>query len=173
MMLRARACVFGIVLLVAACARREEQTTPTANVDAGTRAHPLDHLAPGELVEGPKKVFGFTVPRLMQVERTFDDVAFASGAVGPDAVAKYVEAHVEGTKSQKVGQGYVFDKARVHGEAKLLRLTITKSVDNGTRLEIRDVTPPPVIDTGPDEEARWRAVGLKPNGEPLDRTKLR
>lgn len=155
------------------CARKEDPIVQRPVVDAGARAKPVDHLAPGELVEGSEKAFGLVLPKVMKVERSFDDVVFAIGLAPVEALSKYVEAHVRDGTVKDTADGRVFDKVKVPGETKLLKIVISPPpLGGGTRLQVRDVTPPPPNDNLPDEEARWRAVGLKPNGEPLDRTKL-
>ncbi len=157
-----------------ACARTPPTETTAPPPDAGKIVKPVDHLAPGELAEGTDKVFGLVLPKLMSLERKFDDVAFASGPVLPGAVTKYIEARVRDGTVKRVGETEVFDKVRLPGEQTLLRVTVERPTNGGgTRLEIRDVTPLPAVNVPPDEESRWRAVGMKPNGEPLDRTKLK
>lgn len=168
--------VVASVAGVTGCARKEE--APVAQrvaVDAGPRVTaPVDHLAPGELVEGQEKVFALAIPRLMRIDRTFEDVAYVSGPVAPEPVGKYIEARVRDGSVKDTAEGRVFEGVRVAGERRLLRILVERNpVGAGTRVEIRDITPPPPIDPAPDEEGRWRAVGLKPNGEPLDRTQLR
>lgn len=160
----------------AACAKREEPVVShfRPHDAAVPSASPVDHLAPGELVEGTEKVFGLVLPRVMHVERRFDDVAFVSGPVEPAAAAKYIEARVREGTAKETAEGHTFDKVRVPGEAKVLRIIVARApTGSGTRIQLRDETPPSTINTPPDEESRWRAVGLKPNGEPLDRTKLK
>lgn len=162
-----------------ACAKKDatEQTAITPRVvDAGPAKAPVDHLAPGELVEGTEKVFGLLLPKVMRVDRAFDDVAFVVGPVTPEAVTKYVEAHVAGGTAKRTVEGEIFDKvkARDGTDGKPLRIVVSKEpTGSGTRMVVRDVTPASTANVPQDEEARWRAVGLKPNGEPLDRTKLK
>jgi hypothetical protein len=169
----ARAGVLLFALAGPACARHEPTAAAPA-ADAGVKAKPVDHLAPGELVEGSQRAFGLVLPRLMPIERTFDDVVFASGSVPAEAASRYVEARVRDGKVHRVGATDVFEAVHVPGEPKLLRIVVERATNGGgTRLEIRDVTPLPAVNVPADEEGRWRAVGMKPNGEPLDRTKLR
>jgi hypothetical protein len=51
-----------------------------------------------------------------------------------------------------------------------LSVHITKVFDSA-RVEIQDVTPPPVPQL-PDDTARWKRVGLTPSGRVLDPTHL-
>lgn len=160
------------------CARKQEIELSPVMFDAGPTAKPIDHLETGELVEGTEKVFGLALPKIMIVERKFDDVAYATAPVPPELLAKYVEARVKGGTQKKNAEGFVFDQVHVPGEFKTLRIVVENPPASGNggasaRLQLRDVTPPAQVDTPPDEESRWRAVGLKPNGEPLDRTKLK
>lgn len=173
MMRTRRVLALAIALGVGGCAKKEDPVVSRPVVDAGARVKPVDHLAPGELVEGTDKAFGLVLPKVMKVERSFDDVVFAIGLAPVDSLSKYVESHVREGTIKDTPDGRVFDKVKVPGETKLLRVVISPPpLGGGTRLQVRDVTPPPPNDTLPDEEARWRAVGMKPNGEPLDRTKL-
>ncbi len=168
----------ALALAIAAlggCARKEVPPPVAVAVDAGPplAKKPADHLAPGELVEGTEKVFGLTIPKLMHVDRRFDDLVFVSGPVDPNLVTKYVEARVRNGSVKQVGNDQVFEKVNAIGETRPLKITVAKgTTGTGTSMQLRDVTPPPQVAL-PDEEARWRAVGLKPNGEPLDKTKLR
>ena len=53
-------------------------------------AKPVDRLAPDELAAGNALVWGFAVPRDMQIEHQYVQEAAMIGPVQPDALANYV-----------------------------------------------------------------------------------
>ena len=55
---------------------------------------PLDHLAPDELAPSKTEVYGFPVPRGMEVESRLVDRAYVSGRVSPEGLANYVREQV-------------------------------------------------------------------------------
>ncbi|MEO7112905.1 MAG: hypothetical protein ABI183_20855 [Polyangiaceae bacterium] len=148
-----------------------DDLAPTPNAIASVA--PVDHLAPGELVEGSEKMFGVPLPRELVVERQFVDVGYASGEPGRAAVARYFSTRVQGGKVTTGDRGAIFDS--VHAAAdpnRLLRIEVTTANDGpfagrGSQVTIRDITAPKLPDE-PNEEARWKAAGLKPDGTLLD-----
>src|SRR5579862_3989582 len=99
---------------VASCARTpsNEGGPPQATVQSAPVA-PVDHLAPGELIEGTAKAFGLTLPRDLQVDRTFAEVVFTSGEVGIHPLAKYFRARLEGGTLQEDDTSATFTHVRV------------------------------------------------------------
>jgi hypothetical protein len=174
-MASALACAFAGALGVGmiGCHKDEasDDLAPTPNASASTA--PVDHLAPGELVEGPEKMFGVALPRELVVERQFVDVGYASGEPGQAAVANYFSTRVQGGKVTTGDRGAIFDS--VHAAAdpnRLLRIEVKTANDGpfagrGSHVTIRDITAPKLPDE-PNEEARWKAAGLKPDGTLLD-----
>src|SRR5215472_4683984 len=67
---------------------------PGATAPSAT-APPLDHLAPGELVEGTEDAFGLTLPRGVHVEFTDRGDVRAVGLVTLHAFVKYLRSHVQ------------------------------------------------------------------------------
>lgn len=141
-------------------------------MDAGApavSAAPVDRLAPGELVPGTAKAFALVLPRDLKVDQALTDVVFASGPVNATDLANYVRARVRDGEVSVGATATVFDKVRaIDAPSRLLFVRIFPGpMGNGARLEVRNVTPPPLQDL-PNEEARWKQVGLSPDGRLLD-----
>jgi hypothetical protein len=163
-----------VIILLALCACGKDETTiavaPSASASV---AAPIDHLADGELLEGDAKAFGLTLPRGVKIAHGYDDLIVATGDVPADKVANYVRHRVNQGKITVGASSTVFEGVKTAG-APDLELSVRVEPMNGfegVRMELRRLTEPkaPVL---PDDEARWRAAGLKPNGEPLDPKKL-
>ena len=167
-----------LALLVAALAggcNRDRDVTIVTLPSASASKPPVDHLAPGELLEGDAKAFGLVLPRGVRVDHAFADVVYASGTVAPDALANNVRARVREGKITAGASSTVFDKVRVPAVPDHDLDIVVRPAEGtpvmGAKIEVRDVTPtksPPM----PDEAARWNAAGLKPNGQVLDPTHL-
>jgi hypothetical protein len=166
----AAAAIVGFTGL-AACARAEpptEQGPAPQVVAAPAPVTPVDHLAPGELVEGTEHAFGLTLPRNLHVDDSFADVIYATGDVGIHPLAKYFRTRLEGGSLREDDTSATFDHVRVPGRPEReLHVRIGNAAGGKVRTEIRDSTPPPAPNL-PDEAARWRAVGLTPQGKVLD-----
>jgi hypothetical protein len=165
----ALACAFSI-----GCHKDEttDESDPTP-IAASASVAPIDHLAPGELVEGPEKIFGVPLPRELPLERQFVDVGYASGEPPQTAVAKFFSTRVEGGKVTTGDRGSIFESVHTTADAnRVLRIEVATANDGpfagrGSRVTIRDITAPKLPDQ-PDEESRWKAAGLKPDGTLLD-----
>jgi hypothetical protein len=132
---------------------------------------PADHLAPGELLEGTDKAFDVTLPRGLRMDAAFSGVVYASGELDLHALATYFGARLEGGDVREGAASATFDRVTAKGKpGRLLNIHLTKAGD-GAHVDIRDVTPLPGP-TLPDEAARWRRVGLMPNGRLIDPTHL-
>jgi len=157
------------IAIAAACAACDKKETAEGN-DAAIPAapKPVDHLESDELVPGDGRAFSLALPSKAAVAGRFVDVVYADVDAPAEALARYVAARVrEGTERTGI-EGSTFRDVRIPGDpGRVFRIEITPRGTARSRLEVRDVTPPPVPDL-PDEEARWRAVGMKPNGELLD-----
>jgi hypothetical protein len=136
-------------------------------------AVPIDHLQPNELAPGKAEVYGFAVPREMEVEIRLPDRAYISGHVSPEALANYVREQVVVSHVEIGAARTVFPMARIKaGPAD--RVYSFEVLPDGprTRLVIKDVTPPPPPLPGMTDAERWRAAGFTPDGHPLDPQKL-
>jgi hypothetical protein len=160
--------VVAVALAAAGC-RRGRQASDEGS--AAAPQAPVDRVAPGELAEGSDKAFGLPIPRVMRVRARFSNAIYAQGPVAPDHLANYVRKRVE-AKHAFTGPGKtVFTGATPKGEpGKVLRVEVVSRAGE-VELLVRDETPPP--DTGnPTPAERMRAVGLRPDGTPLDTTRL-
>ncbi len=170
--------VVASALLAQACARAqpdgEAQPTPSATLAVATApapATPVDHLAPGELVEGPREAFGIALPRDLQVTASFVDAVSAKGPVSVHSLVQYLGARLAGGSLREGTEAASFEHVTARGKPDLeLRVRITSEL-GGSRLEIHKVPhlAAPVL---PNEESRWRRVGLTPQGKILDPSHL-
>jgi hypothetical protein len=160
-------------LLAVGCSHKRSPPPPAASVTSARAAVPVDHLAPDELAPGKVEVYGFPVPRGMEVESRLIDRAYVSGRVSPEALANYVREQVVVSHVEIGAARTVFPFARIKaGPAdRIFNLEVLPDGPR-TRLVIKDVTPPPPPPPGLTDAERWRAAGLTPDGRPLDPKKL-
>jgi hypothetical protein len=167
----ALACAIGA--FVVGCHKDQQSDDLAGAASSAASTAPVDHLAPGELVEGTEKIFSVPLPRELGVERKFADVGYASGEPGQAAVASYFSTRVQGGKVTTGDRGAVFDAVHTTTEPnRVLRIEVATASDGpfagrGSHVTIRDITAPKLPDQ-PNEEARWKAAGLKPDGTLLD-----
>jgi len=163
-----------IALCLVPLACREQAPAPTLRgAAAASASRPVDHLAPDELAPGKSEVYGFPVPRGMDLESRLKDRAYISGRVSPEALANYVRQHVSVSHVEVGAARTVFPMARIKG-GPVDRYYNFEVLPDGpqTRLVIKDVTPPPPPPPGLSDEERWRRAGMTPQGKPLDAKKL-
>ena len=161
-------------LLAGGCSRKHPPPpAPASSAIGQASAVPLDHLAPDELARGNAEVYGFAVPRDMQIESRLPDRAYISGRVSPEGLANYVREQVVVSHVEIGAARTVFPMARIKaGPAdRVFNLEILPDGPR-TRLVIKDVTPPPPPLPGLTDAERWRAAGPTPDGRPLDPQKL-
>jgi hypothetical protein len=164
--------VVGVCGLVG-CRAERQAPAPVASTSATPAPVPLDHLATDELAPGKAEVYGFAVPRDMQVESQLIDRAYVSGRVSPEALANYVRQRVTVSHVEIGAARTVFPMARINGGPTDRFFTLEVLPDGPrTRLVIKDTTPPPPPVQGLSDAERWRAAGLGPDGRPLDLKKL-
>jgi len=163
--------VAALSLGAAAC-RKDDAPAIDDAAAAPPAPKPADHLEDGELVQGDDRAFSLVLPSKARVAGRFVDVVYADVDGSAESLAKYVAARVrEGTERGGI-EGTTFRDVRIPGDpGKVFTIAIAPRGASRSRLEVRDATPPPAPDL-PDEEARWRAVGMKPNGELLDPKRL-
>lgn len=163
-----RAALVAGALVALGCHEQDAGTVGAPSASAATTA-PIDHLTPGELLEGTDKAFGMVLPREMRVVHGFDDLVIASGSPPADKVTNYVRARVRDGKITVGARATVFERVRTPAAPDLelsIRVEPAEGLD-GTRIEVRRLTQPkaPAL---PNDEERWRAAGLRPDGRPLD-----
>jgi hypothetical protein len=155
------------------CRGERAAPSPAASAAASATALPIDHLASDELAPGKAEVYGFAVPREMEVESHLEDRAYVSGRVSPEALANYVRQRVTVSHVEIGAARTVFPLARIKGGPQDRIFTLEVLPDGPrTRLVIKDVTPPPPPPPGLSDAERWRAAGFGPDGKPLDLKKL-
>ena len=166
--LAAAAALAGMTAAVAACRRPSGDATPSVGpAPLATAPAPVDHLAAGELLEGSAVAFGLRLPRGIAVEGAFADDVVASGPVDLRPFVDYLRARLQGGELRQGDMSATFDRVRVAGQtAPELRIHVGVSPE-GVRVDIRDLTVPEVPPL-PDEAARWRRVGLTPDGHLAD-----
>lgn len=164
-----RAAVAAVVVvstlswLSSACKKPDDDVTSALPPAASTAGKPVDHLAAGEIVEGSEHVWGVALPRDMDATKLIAPSYYGRVHAPPAAVLAYFQAHLSGGKVVKEpGGSFAIDQA--HGsDPKLVLLVRIDRDDVGSRIEVKDVTPPAPELHGNDEE-RWKATGLKPSG---------
>lgn len=147
-------------------------TAPAAGTTEAPAPVPADHLAPGELVEGPETAFGLKLPREMHIDRARLGSVRAVGPVTVHALVRYFRSRISEGQREEGDTYAAFTGVRLPIKpGAVFRIRMTELPGRGAVLELDDVTPPPMPDL-PDEAARWRQVGLTPQGRVLDPTHL-
>jgi hypothetical protein len=152
--------------LVLACKKHEPEA---GRAPPAASAPPVDRLAPGELVTGDKKAFAIALPRDLTIDQALPEVVFASGPVGASDLANYVRARVRDGAVTVGATATVFDQVKpIDDPSRLLYIRIFSGpMGRGARMEVRNVTPPPLPNL-PNEAERWKQMGLSPDGRILD-----
>lgn len=130
----------------------------------------VDRLDPGELLEGTEQAFGLRLPRGFRVDQRFSDAVYGSGPGAVASFVDYVQARTSGASLSKADRAATLTCAHIAsqpGKTFEVRIEALPSTGDGARLEIRDVTPMPQQHL-PDDETRWRAAGLRPDGRVID-----
>jgi hypothetical protein len=157
--------------LCASCHAKSEPAGGAAGSAVAAKpgtSKPVDRLAPDELAAGNAEVWGFVVPREMQVEHRYKEVTHLIGRVKPDALANYVRERVIVSHVEIGAARTIFPDARIKaGKADRVYELEVVPEPGLTRLVIRDTTPPK-IQPGLTDAERWRQAGLTPEGRPLD-----
>ncbi|EYF01715.1 hypothetical protein [Chondromyces apiculatus] len=158
--------------LLPACRSKTDPPPPPAPIASAPAPQRADQVAPGELAEGTEKAFGIPIPRRMRVRMRFADEVVATGDVSAEQVANYIRQRVQAAKVETGPAKTVFTGVTAAGEPpRQLRIEVLSRRHHGTDLTIQDVTKVPP-EPGLTDEERWRAKGFKPDGTPLDPTRL-
>jgi hypothetical protein len=173
--LRGLLVVLAATAVGSACTRQQPDGAPETS-PSGTHARapepgapPVDHLAPGELTEGSQKAFGVPLPRDVQVTQSFVDLVSATGPVSVRSLVRYLSTHLEGGSLREGAEAATFEHVTARGQPELELMVHIGSVFGGSRIEIHKVPRLPAA-VLPDEESRWRQVGLTPQGRVIDPT---
>lgn len=161
--LAASTCIGG-------CHKPEDSTPAPLAPVAAEAGPPIDHLAPGELLEGTEKAFALILPRGLHIQSAFMKSVYAVGSPNMDDVANYIRARVRGGTVTRGATGTVFDDVTVPAEPKrILHILVSRlpAVD-ACRIEVRDITPAPPLPIPSTEAERFRAAGLTPSGKFID-----
>jgi hypothetical protein len=133
---------------------------------------PVDHLGPDELLEGKERVFGVALPRGLAIEKHYPDFVYATGPMTVHALVLYFRPRLQGGALRESEKVATFEHVTAPGLPPYTELLIHFAGTSGqTSVEMSSVTHPPAP-VLPDEAARWRQVGLTPNGKLLDPTHL-
>ena len=164
----ARVALLACGLCAGCHAKSEASPGPVSSAPIAKPSKPIDRLAPDELAAGNADVWGFVVPREMHVEHRYKEATHLIGAVKPDALANYVRERVVVSHVEIGAARTIFPDARIKAGAadRVYELDVIPE-PGGTRLVIRDTTPPR-IQPGLTDAERWRQAGLSPEGRPLD-----
>lgn len=144
-------------------------------VEERAPAPPVDHLAPGESVEGKEKAFGLPLPRLATVTARFQTTVVVSSALSREELSGFVRARIlNGTVTDTDASTRLLEVAPKAEPARRLDIEVRNAPPVGTvrsEMVVRDVTGLPV-EPGLSDAERWRRAGFGPNGGVLDPTKL-
>ena len=131
-------CVSSTSLLLSACSKTADSPAPGASVTVSRR----DRLAPGELAPGEELAFGLRLPQALKVIVREPFLVQSEGRVIPERVTEYLRGRLDGSTKGLGLSGTVFDDAVVLGTTgPTLRVEVI-AIDRGTRLVVRDKTPP-------------------------------
>ena len=160
-----------IALAAPGCRKKTEDPPPPPATTASAPRPPVDAVRPGEIAEGTELAFGLPIPRRMRVRSRFPDAIFAAGDLPPERLSNYVRERVIAESVETGPAKTVFTRATVKSAPqRMLRIEVV-SRPGATELVVRDQTRPQA-EEGLSEEERWRRKGLKPDGSPLDPTRL-
>ncbi|MGD0674160.1 MAG: hypothetical protein ABSC94_02000 [Polyangiaceae bacterium] len=167
----ARFALTAVALAVGCHPSNEPTNLQTAPTTAPPKATPADHLGPDELLEGTIDAFGVVLPRSLHVDGRFHDVVYASGPLSLHPLVTYLRARLEGGDLREGPTTATFDHVRALAKrGPDLRIHVEAAL-NAVHLEVHDETQPS-LPAFPDEAARWRHVGLTPDGRLADPTHL-
>jgi hypothetical protein len=169
MRVRIALSLVALVALAVGCKRAPppDETTTTAPTSSAS-THPNDRLAPDELLEGTDKAFGILMPRGTRIDAAFSDTVNATVSAKIAPVVSYFRARVREGTFMKGQFTATFEHVKVPGlPGRELRIRLNEIGGVGTKVELFDSTPPTLPDL-PNDEARWKAVGMTPDGKLLD-----
>jgi hypothetical protein len=158
-----------LAIALSACKGRESTSEPLP-VGSGAPAAasvPVDRLAPDELAPGKSQVFGFDIPKEMEIRSQSTDRVVLEGEVEANAVVTYVRDRVAVSHVELGAGRTIFPRARIKQGLpdRIYQLEVVP-IRRQTQLVIEDVTPRP--DPGNlSQEERWQRAGRGPDGKPV------
>ena len=160
-----RASLAALTLACAGALGCSKSEPPPPTVTTALPARPVDHLAPGELIDGEAQAFGLSLPRGLSIVGGISGQITGETEAPPEHVSNYFRARVADGKITVGTTSTMF--ARVRAKANPSReLDIrVEQTPNGSRVDIMDVTRP----AGPaptSAAAALKEVGLDPAGRP-------
>ncbi len=167
-----RAARFAVLLIAAAGCNSAPPPEATgggaAPAASSAEAVPTEHLAPDELVEGTQDAYGIKLPRGMDVTGRLNDRVFATGYFQVHPLVQYFRARLQDGELREGKESATFEHVKVPGKPGVeLAIRVTPATTGGMDVTVMDTTKPPAPDL-PNEEARWKAVGLTKDGKVLD-----
>jgi hypothetical protein len=172
--IRALSVLLAGAAACAACEKDEPRTFTAPPAGETARAPvPRDHLVAGELLEGSDVAFGLRLPRGTKLESIFPQQIVATCDAKATDVANYIRPRVSMGTVSVGAASTTFERAQVAanpGRELVIRVEVAP-VGVGSRITVRDVSPPPV-DPSLSDEQRWKQVGLTPGGRVVDPTHL-
>jgi hypothetical protein len=122
-------------------------------------------------VEGHETAFGVPLPRGVLVEERYVDTVHASGPMPVRALVRYFQARLKGGSLREGEAAATFEHVSQPGAPDAELLIHVEATVAKTRIDITSFHHYEAAKL-PDEPARWRSVGLSPNGKVLDPTHL-
>ena len=163
----------ALALLLGACGKDSLPEQPPADfvpAQAAPSDHPVDHLAPNELLEGDESALGLVLPRGAHVEHAFPDDVYVSSTAPLPALVEYVRTRVRDGSFTRSQYTATFSHVKVPSRpGHEIEISLHDQPGFRCDIQLRETTPPDVP-AQPDEASRMRAQGLKPSGGLLDPT---
>ncbi len=143
----------------------KSEPPPPVTTATAPAPKPVDHLAPGELIDGEARAFGLPLPRGLSIVSRISGQVTGETEAPPEHVSNYFRARVGGGKITVGTTSTMFARVRAKADpAKELDIRVEQT-RNGSRVDIVDVTRP----AGPvptSAAAALKEVGLDPAGRP-------
>ncbi len=144
------------------CKRDEPAPTPPPSPKASSL--PVDHVAPGELLEGNLVLFGLTMPRGFRIVTKLTTSTAGEMDAPPEDLANYVRARVGDGKVTMGSTSTQFSHVRPRADPKRVLDIRVEKQKAGSRLEVVDVI---VVGEVPKSQAdALNKAGLTPQGRP-------
>jgi hypothetical protein len=156
-----------LLLFIASCNRREAPLPLASSAPVSP-----DRLQAGESLPGVQHVLGLEVPRGLHVAADFGDRAVLEGPLSLAESISALSLQLLPIPAEATATRITIEAATPKNgpPGKRLRIEATRR-NAGTRVEVSDVTLPPVTQ-GLSEAERWKQAGRNPDGTPLDLSRV-